>query len=115
VAELTGGVLAPADQGRADAAPLERAQDLQVAEGRHPREAPADRRLGGGFAVQEHVADRPPVDQGDQQDPASGPLPAQAAGEEVPLPKGRHQPGQVSLGGWPDLHLTPRVTPRPAP
>jgi len=47
------------DQGGADAASPERAEDLQVRERRHARQVPTDRRLGGGFAVQVHVADRP--------------------------------------------------------
>jgi hypothetical protein len=69
-----------------------------------PGRVPPDRRLGGGFAVQVHVADRPAVDQGDQQDPDPGSLAGQAAGEEVPLPQRHHQRGQVGVGPGPDLH-----------
>ena len=86
--------------------PLEPAEDLEVDEHGHAGEVPADLRLLGRAAVNEHVANRPAVEPGDQQHPASAVLSGQAVGEEVPLPEDRHERGQVGLGGLPDLHVT---------
>jgi hypothetical protein len=72
----------------------------------HAREVAADLRLAGRAAVQEHVANWPAVEPGDQQDPASVLLSGQPVGEEVPLPEDRHQRREVGHGGSPDLHVT---------
>jgi len=45
------------DQGGADAASPERAEDLQVRERRHAREVPADRRLGAATGVGRSASD----------------------------------------------------------
>jgi hypothetical protein len=60
----------------------------------------------GRAMVQEHVADRPAVEPGDQQDAAPGPLPGQVLGEEPPLADRRHQRGEVGVGRGSDLHHT---------
>jgi hypothetical protein len=93
-------------QGGPDAASPERAEDLEVAELGNPGKPPADLGLVGRLPAQEHVAHRPAIEPGDQQDPMAAPLPGQAVGEEVPLPEDGHQGGEVAVGGSPDLHLT---------
>ena len=95
MAEPAGGVLPRLDQGGADAAPLEPLEDLEMVEHGHAWEVVADLGLVGRAAVQEHVADRPAVEPGDQQHPASVLLPGQPVGEEVPLPEDRHQRGEI--------------------
>jgi hypothetical protein len=106
MAEPAGGVLPRLDQGGADAAPLEPLEDLEMVEHGHAWEVVADLGLVGRAAVQEHVADRPAVEPGDQQHPASVLLPGQPVGEELPLPEDRHQRGEIGRSGSPDLHRT---------
>jgi hypothetical protein len=72
----------------------------------HAREVVADLGRVGRAAVQEHVTDRPAVEPGGQKHPASVLLPGQPVGEEAPLPKDRHQLGEVGRSGSPDLHRT---------
>ena len=106
VAQPAGGVLPRLDQGAADAAPLKPAEDLEVDEHGHAGEMPADLRFVGRAAVNEHVANGPAVEPGDQQHPASAVLSGQTVGKEVPLPEDRHERGQITFGGLPDLHVT---------
>jgi hypothetical protein len=106
MAEPAGGVLPRLDQGGADAAPLESLEDLEMVEHGHAREVAPDLGRVGRTAVQEHVADRPAVEPGDQQHPASVLLPGKPVGEEVPLPEDRHQRGEIGRSGSPDHHHT---------
>jgi hypothetical protein len=106
MAEPAGGVLPRLDKGGADAAPLEPLEDLEMVEHGHAWEVVTDLRLVGRAAVQEHIADRPAVEPGDQQHPASVLLPGQPVGEEVSLPEDRHQRGEIGRSGSPDLHRT---------
>ena len=75
VAEPARGVFPRPDQDGADAAPLQPLGDLEMVEHGHAREVAVDLRLAGRAAVQEHVANWPAVEPGDQQDPASVLLP----------------------------------------
>ena len=103
VPEPAGGILGRPDQGRPDAAPLERPDDLQVGELRHAGQMPADLGVVGWRTHQEHVADRVTIQPGDQQQPAPGSLPSQAVNEEVSLCEGGHQGGKVGIGPSPNL------------
>jgi hypothetical protein len=69
----------------------------------------ADLGLVSRSEAQEHVADRSPVDPGDQQHAPAGLLRGQAVGEEAALgPEDGHERLQVAGGGRPDLHCRPR-------
>jgi len=87
MAEPACGVLARLDQGGADAAPLEPLEDLEMVEQGHAWEVVADLGRVGRAAVQEYVADRPAVEPGDQQHPASVLLPASRSVKKCRCPR----------------------------
>ena len=64
---------------------------------------PADLGLVGRLALHEYLADRPAVEPGHQQHPATVLLPRQAVGEPVALAQDHHQRSKVGVGRRADL------------
>jgi hypothetical protein len=105
VTQPTGGVLTRMDQGRADAAPLQRSHDLQVMELGDAGKVPADRRHVGWLTQQIHITHGTVTQPGDEQHATLLALASQAVSEEGALAKGFHQCGKLAISGRPDLHL----------
>ena len=105
VTQPAGGVLTRMDQGRADAAPLQRSHDLQVMELGDAGKVPADFGHVGWLTQQIHITHGTVTQPGDEQHATLLVLASQAVSEEGALPKGLHQRGKLGISGRPDLHL----------
>lgn len=105
IPQPAGGVLTRADQGRADAAPLQRSHDLQVLQLRDAGKVPADLRHVGWLTQQVHIPHGTVTQPGDEQYATPLVLASQAVSEEVTLFQDRHQRGKVGSSARPDLHL----------
>jgi hypothetical protein len=105
VTQPAGGVLTRVDQGRADAASLQRSNDLQVMELRDAGKILADLGHVGWLPQEVHVTHGTVTQPGDQQHATPIVLASQAVSEEGALPKCFHQSRKLDSSTRPDLHL----------
>jgi hypothetical protein len=105
ITQPAGGVLTRMDQGRADAAPLQRSHDLQVIQMRDAGKVEADFRHVGWLPHQVHITHGTVIQPGNEQHASPLVLASQAVSEERPLPECSHKRGKLGSSARPDLHL----------
>jgi hypothetical protein len=105
VTQPAGGILTRVDQGRADAAPLQRPHDLQVMELRDAGKVLANLRHVGWLPQQIRITHGTVTQPGDEQHATPLLLAGQAVSEEWPLPERFHQGGKLGSSARPDLQL----------
>jgi hypothetical protein len=105
ITQRAGGVLTGVDQGRADAAPLQRSHDLQVMQLRDAGKVSADLRHVGWLPHQIHITHGTVTQPGDEQHATPLVLAGQAVSEEGALAECFHQGGKLGIRARPELHL----------
>ena len=105
VTQPAGGVLTRVDQGRADAASLQRSNDLQVMELRDAGKVLANLRHVGWLPQQIRITHGTVTQPGDEQHATLLVLASQAVNEEGALPECFHKGGKLGISARPDLQL----------